>query len=40
MLCKFEKITAIHFDGGYAEYMVAPEEAVAAMPDDLPSVGQ
>jgi len=38
MLCKFEKITAIHFDGGYAEYMVAPEEAVAAMPDDLPSV--
>lgn len=38
MLCKFEKITAIHFDGGYAEYMVAPEEAVAAMPDDLSSV--
>ena len=27
--CKFEKITAIHFDGGYAEYMVAPAEAVA-----------
>jgi D-arabinose 1-dehydrogenase-like Zn-dependent alcohol dehydrogenase len=35
ILCKFEKITAIHFDGGYAEYMVAPAEAVAAMPDDL-----
>ena len=33
--CKFEKITAIHFDGGYAEYMVAPAEAVALMPDDL-----
>jgi D-arabinose 1-dehydrogenase-like Zn-dependent alcohol dehydrogenase len=33
--CKFEKITAIHFDGGYQEYMVAPAEAVAAMPDDL-----
>jgi D-arabinose 1-dehydrogenase-like Zn-dependent alcohol dehydrogenase len=33
--CKFEKITAIHFDGGYAEYMVAPAEAVASMPDDL-----
>lgn len=33
--CKFEKITAIHFDGGYAEYMIAPAEAVAAMPDDL-----
>jgi D-arabinose 1-dehydrogenase-like Zn-dependent alcohol dehydrogenase len=37
VLCKFEKITAIHFDGGYAEYMVAPAEAVAAMPDDLPA---
>ncbi len=37
VLCKFEKITAISFDGGYAEYMVAPAEAVAAMPDDLPS---
>jgi D-arabinose 1-dehydrogenase-like Zn-dependent alcohol dehydrogenase len=35
ILCQFEKITAIHFDGGYAEYMVAPAEAVASMPDDL-----
>ncbi len=35
--CKFEKITAIHFDGGYAEYMIAPAEAVALMPNDLPS---
>ena len=35
--CKSEKITAIHFDGGYAEYMVAPAEAVALMPDDLPA---
>lgn len=35
--CKFEKITAIDFDGGYAEYMIAPAEAVAVMPDDLPS---
>jgi D-arabinose 1-dehydrogenase-like Zn-dependent alcohol dehydrogenase len=33
--CKFEKITAIHFDGGYQEYMVIGSEAVAAMPDDL-----
>ncbi len=33
--CKFEKVTAIHFDGGYQEYMVAPAEAVAAMPGDL-----
>jgi D-arabinose 1-dehydrogenase-like Zn-dependent alcohol dehydrogenase len=35
--CKFEKITAIHFDGGYAEYVVVPAEAVAFMPDDLPA---
>ncbi len=35
--CKFEKITAITFDGGYAEYVVVPAEAVALMPDDLPS---
>ncbi|HKT87826.1 MAG TPA: alcohol dehydrogenase [Candidatus Sulfotelmatobacter sp.] len=35
--CKFEKITAIDFDGGYAKYMIAPAEAVAVMPDDLPS---
>lgn len=36
ILCKNEKITAISHDGGYAEYMVTPAEAVAAMPDDLP----
>jgi D-arabinose 1-dehydrogenase-like Zn-dependent alcohol dehydrogenase len=35
--CQFEKITAITFDGGYAEYVVVPAEAVALMPDDLPS---
>lgn len=35
--CKFEKITAIHFDGGYQEYMIVPAEAVAAMPDNLPA---
>jgi D-arabinose 1-dehydrogenase-like Zn-dependent alcohol dehydrogenase len=34
-MCLFEKITALSFDGGYAEYMIAPAEAVAAMPDDL-----
>ena len=37
ILCRFEKITSLSFDGGYAEYMLAPAEAVAAMPDDLPS---
>jgi len=37
MNCKVAKITAIDFDGGYAEYMIAPAEAVALMPEDLPS---
>ena len=35
--CVNEKITGIHFDGGYQEYMIAPSEAVAAMPEDLPA---
>ena len=37
MLRQNEKITGIHCDGGYAETMVAPAEAVAAMPDELPA---
>jgi len=37
VLCQRQKITAIHFDGGYQEYMVAPAEGIAAMPDDLPA---
>jgi D-arabinose 1-dehydrogenase-like Zn-dependent alcohol dehydrogenase len=37
VLCSNQKITAIHFDGGYAEFMVAPAEAVASIPDDLPA---
>lgn len=35
--CQFEKITSLSFDGGYAEYVVVPAEAVAAIPDDLPA---
>ncbi len=35
--CRNEKITAIHFDGGYAEYVLVPAEAVAAIPDELPA---
>jgi D-arabinose 1-dehydrogenase-like Zn-dependent alcohol dehydrogenase len=35
--CQFQKITAIHFDGGYAEYLIVPAEAVALIPDDLPA---
>ena len=33
--CTNEKITAITFDGGYQEYMIAPAEAVALVPDGL-----
>ena len=36
--CANEKWTGIHYDGGYAEYMIAPWEAVAAMPDGLDAV--
>lgn len=35
ILCRNEKVTSLHFDGGYAEYVIVPAEAVAAMPDDL-----
>ena len=37
VLCANEKITGISFDGGYAEYMIAPAEAVASIPEDLPA---
>jgi D-arabinose 1-dehydrogenase-like Zn-dependent alcohol dehydrogenase len=37
ILCQVQKITAISFDGGYAEYVVVPAEGVAAIPDDLPA---
>ena len=33
--CRNEKITGITHDGGYQEYMIAPAESVAAIPDDL-----
>ncbi|SPE28354.1 Alcohol dehydrogenase GroES domain-containing protein [Candidatus Sulfotelmatobacter sp. SbA7] len=33
--CQNGKITGISHDGGYQEYMLAPAEAVAAIPDDL-----
>ena len=35
VLCVNEKITGIHYDGGYAEYIVVPAEAAAAMPDGI-----
>ncbi len=33
--CENAGVTGITFDGGYAEYLCAPQEAVAALPDDL-----
>ena len=36
-MCLNRKITGIDFDGGYAEYLVAPAAVVAAIPDDLPA---
>jgi len=35
ILCQFGKITGISHDGGYAQYMLSPAEAVAAVPEDL-----
>lgn len=35
--CQNMRITGIHFDGGYAEYMIAPTEGLALIPDDLAS---
>ncbi|RIJ37768.1 alcohol dehydrogenase [Pontibacter oryzae] len=37
VLCEKGKVCGISYDGGYAEYMVAPEEAIASIPDDLSS---
>lgn len=33
--CVNQKIAGINFDGGYQEYMLAPVEALAAIPDSL-----
>jgi len=35
--CKEGKIPGISYDGGYAQYMIAPFEALASVPDDLKS---
>src|SRR2546422_7596779 len=36
-MCINRKVTGIDFDGGYAEYMIAPVAALAAIPDELPA---
>src|SRR3569833_3059057 len=37
LTCKEGKIPGVSYDGGYAEYMIAPFEALAAIPDELKS---
>jgi D-arabinose 1-dehydrogenase-like Zn-dependent alcohol dehydrogenase len=36
--CVTGQVTGLTIDGGYAEYMIAPANAVARMPSDLPPV--
>ncbi len=36
--CENGRVSGISYDGGYAEYMVAPAEALARIPDDLSDV--
>jgi D-arabinose 1-dehydrogenase-like Zn-dependent alcohol dehydrogenase len=38
VLCKHALVPGISYDGGYAEYMIAPQEALARMPDDLDDI--
>jgi D-arabinose 1-dehydrogenase-like Zn-dependent alcohol dehydrogenase len=33
--CRFLQVPGISYDGGYAEYMIAPVEAIARIPDSL-----
>jgi D-arabinose 1-dehydrogenase-like Zn-dependent alcohol dehydrogenase len=36
-MCVSRKVTGIDFDGGYAEYIVAPASSLAAIPNELPA---
>src|SRR5689334_11772616 len=36
-MCSNRKVTGLDFDGGYAEYVIAPASALAAIPDDVPA---
>lgn len=38
ILCKNGQIPGISYDGGYAEYMIAPIEALALIPDELSAI--
>src|SRR6185436_14828290 len=36
-MCVNRKVTGFDFDGGYAEYVIAPASTLAAMPDQVPA---
>jgi D-arabinose 1-dehydrogenase-like Zn-dependent alcohol dehydrogenase len=38
ILCQNQQISGIDYDGGYADYVVAPANAIALIPDDLGNV--
>ena len=38
ILCQNQKISGISYDGGYADYVIAPANALAVIPDDLADV--
>jgi D-arabinose 1-dehydrogenase-like Zn-dependent alcohol dehydrogenase len=35
IVCDFEKVCGISYDGGYAEYIVVPQEAVVSIPEGI-----
>jgi D-arabinose 1-dehydrogenase-like Zn-dependent alcohol dehydrogenase len=37
IMCRFAKICGFSYDGGWADYLVVPAEAVAALPEELPA---
>jgi D-arabinose 1-dehydrogenase-like Zn-dependent alcohol dehydrogenase len=36
--CKYAQVPGISYDGGYADYMIAPMEALASIPEQLSSI--
>jgi len=38
IVCENQKISGISYDGGYADYVIAPANALALIPDDLADV--
>jgi D-arabinose 1-dehydrogenase-like Zn-dependent alcohol dehydrogenase len=38
LACQFAQVPGISYDGGYADYMIAPTEALAKIPDELSAI--